>query len=625
MKLKLYSILSLLLCFAACTPQNLTPEPAQPASLSLNLSVPGLRIETKGNADDPFADDISSWTDWEKVMDGRMLYRLTVFLIAKDSEYLVAYRDIYYSTYSESDVTSPSAEEGPNGWYNGSTVDVSLASSTQAQLSFLYDHPLHKATDGSSFEQLQRGTYRLLAVANYSGVNGTKFNGQPSSVASYTGLGNGSFDAAVDGVIAEFKSYQESKSPKKFSEYTNYNALVNYILTSSSETYICRPMPQPLTLTKEIELNPGKNSISGELLRSFSRIRLTVENMANVDLTLHSLAFSDNTTKNQTYLFDLPDYPDRIYSVGVNGKPSVSSSHAIVPFVDNTVLSKLSAGNNIKTVFDAYILESRDLVNDYTYTLNLEYEGEASVPVYNKTLNPVSTVSALADDSIYIFQNQKNQYRFLKASSDYLQTYYSTLAALPSILDESFVMQLVPVDEDGNGVTDTENVNGKEYPKYYIKTTCEGTVYYLGNPDRGDTNIPMIPTIGSATVFTARDDRGGNLTFWSNTENTPGSGVRDFINVYGGEQDKVKGWSDNDGGSQFKLYPVVLSYKTPAYSNPILLTTIDPVTSVPYPVNTIKRNDFLNITVSVSYNKDFGDFEFEVKNWNEVSGDIEFN
>ena len=85
MKLKLYSILSLLLCFAACTPQDLTPESAQPASLSLNLSIPGLRIETKGNADDPFADDISSWTDWEKVLAGRMLYRLTVFLIEKDS------------------------------------------------------------------------------------------------------------------------------------------------------------------------------------------------------------------------------------------------------------------------------------------------------------------------------------------------------------------------------------------------------------------------------------------------------------------------------------------------------------------------------------------------------------
>ena len=32
-----------------------------------------------------------------------------------------------------------------------------------------------------------------------------------------------------------------------------------------------------------------------------------------------------------------------------------------------------------------------------------------------------------------------------------------------------------------------------------------------------------------------------------------------------------------------------------------------------------------NVLISVSYNKDLGDFEFEVKDWEEVSGNIEFN
>ena len=133
----------------------------------------------------------------------------------------------------------------------------------------------------------------------------------------------------------------------------------------------------------------------------------------------------------------------------------------------------------------------------------------------------------------------------------------------------------------------------------------------------------MIPDKASATVFTARDDRGSNLTFWSNTKN--GNGVRDFINVYGGQQDQVRGWNDNDGGSQFKLYAVNQLMKAPKYSDPIVLSTIDPVTSVVTPVNTIKRNDFINVLISVSYNKDLGDFEFEVKDWEEVSGNIEFN
>lgn len=605
MKLKLYSILSLLLCFAACTPQDLTPESAQPASLSLNLSIPGLRIETKGNADDPFADDISSWTDWEKVLDGRMLYRLTVFLIEKDSENLVAYRDIYYSTYYGSDVTSPTAEEGPNGWYNGSTVDVSMASSTQAQLSFLYDHPLHKATDGSSFEQLQRGTYRLLAVANYSGVKGTKFNGQPASVASYTGLGNGSFDASVDGVIAEFKSCQESKSPKKFSDYTNFSAFIDYTLTSSSTTFICRPMPQPLTLAKEIELNPGMNSVSGELLRSFSRIRLTVENMANVDLTLHSLAFSNNTTKDKTYLFDLPDYPDRIYSVGTKGKPSVSSSDAIVSFGDNTVLSKLSSENNIKTVFDAYILESRDLVNDYTYTLNLEYVGEAPAEYFSSVnTTPISDKSGLSDGSYYVIMNQASAKWILTAGTDYVGLLDTEIADLTLPIHNEYIWQL-----QSQGSADS----------YYVKTVG-ATTYYIGEPKANANGLPLTPT--TSRYFVMENSAQSHIGMKVNSSSSGHS----YINVnYPGS--KVGGWTTLNGdlGSQFDFYEVSKTLAYPKYTTPIKLTTIDPVTSVVSPVHTIYRNDFINVFVSVSYNKDFGSFEFEVKPWNEVSGDIEFN
>lgn len=605
MKLKLYSILSLLLCFAACRPAVPEAGNSLPASLSLNLSVPGLRIETKGNSDDPFADDISSWTDWEKVLDGRMLYRLTVFLIEKDSEYLVAYRDIYYSTYSGSDVTSPSADEGPNGWYNGSTVDVSMKSSTQAQLSFLYDHPLHKADDGSSFEQLRRGTYRLLAVANYSGVNGTKFDGQPNHVDSYTGLGDGSFDDSVDGVIAEFKSYQDNKSPKKFSAYTNYDALVNYILTSSSTTYICRPMPQPLTLTKEIELNPGMNSISGELLRSFSRIRLTVENMANVDLTLDSLKFSSNITKDKTYLFDLPDSPDRKYSIGNPGAPSVSSDDAIVAFTPKTVINKLAAGNNITTVFDAYILESRDLLNKYTYTPQLEYKGEAPAEYFSSVNStPISDKSGLSDGSYYVIMNQANAKWILTAGTDFVELLDTEIADLMLPIKREYVWQL-----ESQGSADS----------YYLKTT-DATTYYIGEPHADANGLPLTPT--ESRYFVMENSAQSHIGMKVNSSSSGHS----YINVnYPGR--KVGGWTTLNGdlGSQFDFYQVNKTVIYPKFASPIILSTIDPATSIVTPVNEIRRNDFINVLVSVSYNKDFGSFEFEVKDWDEVNGDIEFN
>lgn len=603
-----YIILSITLPFVlsllgACQREIVPGQTSEAASLCLDLSVPGLRIESKGNADDPFADDISSWTDWEKVVDGRMMYRLTVFLIEKDTDYLVAYRDIYDGS---ADLTASS-----NGWYDGSSVNVSLKTSTQAQISFLYDHPLHKAPDGSSFERLQRGEYKLLAVANYSAYD------------TYPGLGGGDFNTYVNGIISEFKDNQENGTEKAFASYANYSNLVNYVLTSSS-SFICPAMPQPLTLVKEIELSPGMNTVSGELLRTFSRIRLTVENLSNVDLTVSSLSFSKNTTKDKTYLFSLPETPDRVYEVGTAtaDAPVVSSSDAIVPFTGLTVIDDLASGKNTQTLFDAYVLESRDLSNNYTYTLDLEYVGEASIPQYEKISKAISTVADLTDGGFYLFQNQNAEKRFLIADTPELQTIDVELANLPAVLDASMVMSLIAVDSDGNGVQDTETIGSKDYPKYIIQTQYGGTTYYLGNPSR-DTNIKMIPARSSAIVFTARDDRGGNLTFWSNTTNT--SGYRDYINVYGGQQDQVRGWNDNDGGSQFKLYEVKQVMKAPKYSDPIVLSTIDPVTSVVSPVNTIKRNDFINVLVSVSYNKDFGEFEFEVKPWNEVSGSIEFN
>ena len=600
-----YIILSITLPFVlsllgACQREIVPGQTSEAASLCLDLSVPGLRIESKGNADNPFADDISSWTDWDKVVDGRMMYRLTVFLIEKDTDYLVAYRDIYYSTYPGSDVTGPSAPQGPNGWYNGTSVDVDLSSSTQAQISFLYDHPLH-TNNGNSFERLQRGTYKLLAVANYSSVNGTRFNGQPSGVASYKGLGNGTFDTYVDGVISEFKTAQNSGTKKKFANYTHYSLLVDYVLKSSSSSFICPAMPQPLTLAKEIELSPGTNNVSGELLRTFSRIRLSVENMSNVDLTLHSLSFSSNTTKDQTYLFSLPDSPDRVYSVGTKKAPVVSSTDAIVRFTGSTVIDDLASGNNTKTIFDAYILESRDLSNNYTYTLDLEYVGEASIPQYEKTSKDISTVEGLTDGGYYLFQNQNKEYRFLIADTPELQTIDVELADLPTPLVEPMVMKLIP----------------SASKQYYIQTQYGGTTYYLGTPQL-NMNIPMIPDQSKATVFTA-GTANGNLTFKSNS----GSGY--YINIYGGQQYLVGGWHQNDYGSQFKLYEVKQVMKAPEYSDPIVLSTIDPVTSVVSPVNTIKRNDFINVLISVSYNKDFGDFEFEVKPWEEVSGSIEFN
>jgi hypothetical protein len=60
-------------------------------------------------------------------------------------------------------------------------------------------------------------------------------------------------------------------------------------------------------------------------------------------------------------------------------------------------------------------------------------------------------------------------------------------------------------------------------------------------------------------------------------------------------------------------------------SKTIELKTIDPVTQQASLATAIKRNDYINVLVTVSYNSVAGKFDFKVENWNTGGGDVEFN
>ena len=97
------------------------------------------------------------------------------------------------------------------------------------------------------------------------------------------------------------------------------------------------------------------------------------------------------------------------------------------------------------------------------------------------------------------------------------------------------------------------------------------------------------------------------------------------MNVYGNNQSMIAGWKDNDGGSQFSLHRVEEVVRKAVYNAPVTLATIDPETAVSKPVSAIRRNDFINICITASYNKDDGEIYFSVKDWNKIDGQIEFN
>jgi hypothetical protein len=98
-------------------------------------------------------------------------------------------------------------------------------------------------------------------------------------------------------------------------------------------------------------------------------------------------------------------------------------------------------------------------------------------------------------------------------------------------------------------------------------------------------------------------------------------------NLYGGLLDA------EDGGTKFVFYCIGSSGSNSGSSSdtglnkiqPIDLRTINKETARPEDVRGIKRNDFINALVTVTYNETFGQFEFEVEDWNQAGGDITFN
>jgi hypothetical protein len=77
----------------------------------------------------------------------------------------------------------------------------------------------------------------------------------------------------------------------------------------------------------------------------------------------------------------------------------------------------------------------------------------------------------------------------------------------------------------------------------------------------------------------------------------------------------------------FYLYKVNTTSQTIDVSSEkeIPISIIDKNTGEASRLTAIKRNDFINIWVNVTYNEKTGEVQFEVADWDEVNGEVEFD
>ena len=438
------------------------------------------------------------------------------------------------------------------------------------------------------------GTYTLMAVANYTELD--------------------DFKALLDGFKNGTKTYTE---------------LMAYKLKAGDDGIAPKTM-QPLTLIKEISLHPGLNEISGEMLRTYSRIRIEVRNQSDVkDLVVSGISFSNNFAQKEAYI-----WPEQGYVSGSRVAIDASSNDAMTPFNQSITIPKMTSSGasttvNSAVVFDAYILESEETDDNkkYTYTLDLSYgEGQSSGSGGQVTVptGPIKDVTSIRNNynNTFLIQNVKTSF-FVRDYYSYVYqvnyTYDQLQAFIASGSYKEFLWVLEPYGtQDFYRIKNvgTGNYIGRVFGYVLVKpSSTAGDNYfkfYNYTSSTSDSNSQGIQMQYQGIEGSTCLNEYNSSYFWGGSLNTA-DGATAFVFYCIGDSN-----SDPNSNANTNTSPN-------SQEIPINLRTINKETARPEDVRRIKRNDFINALVTISYNETFGQFEFEVEDWNQAGGDITFN
>ena len=400
-----------------------------------------------------------------------------------------------------------------------------------------------------SFDNLDYSKpYQLYAVANY-GDYGTQASGHLTSVTDVTG------------------SMQ---------------------VASSATSALCpKATPYPLTLKKEIALQPGMNTVSGELVRTYARVRINIRNQSKADLQITDLSFANRFTQSTAPLFE--------EGGTANAKPTVTSSDAVTPFVKDMMIPGMGEGNSVteSTIFDAYMLESNG--GQYQYTLGLKYGGGVTETVYEVDNNYITSPGSVVDGGLYVIYSPNTSRCLYDNGSNNL----SSISYTPG------------TDPNHNCVWRFIKVSGNNYR---IESMGRSG-YYIRSSAVKNNAVPMTSTPGNNDYFTLSQSNS-----YMHMRSTSG-------NYYLAVNNNGPVGASSGNSRRFRLYRVNATTVNSDVSRQatIPVTTVDKQTGESVPMQSIRRNDFVNIVVNVSYNDKSGEIEFEVSDWNEVEGDITFD
>lgn len=440
--------------------------------------------------------------------------------------------------------------------------------------------------------------YRLTVYL----FSGNKIVSSTTLEADDPRFGNNNTEATVS-----FANLDYSKSYKLYAvaNYGNYGNTAGHIgdinegnITSgirvnASQGNICScATPYPLSLTKDISLTPGANTVSGEMTRTYARLRINVRNQSSTsDLFVTNLSFDPKFTQQSADLF--------VEGGTANVSPVVTQAEAITPFRPNVMIPKIGDTGSVSetTVFDTYLLESTG--GNYIYTLDLMYEG-GSEEVFNVGSQAINSLESVEDGEMYVIYST-NAGRYLYANGN-------SVSAGSSYLSNG--------ELNYNYVWKFNRTTGN---RYTIESMGE-TGYFMQSSQISSNNLPLTVSPGTNDYFTAVAANGyirlrGNRNSYYIAVN--GS------TVYGNNS------SSSYSQRRYNLYLYKVEKETITsnitHKEEIPIRIIDKISGEAMPITAIKRNDFIDILVNVTYNTKTGEVEFKVSDWENVEGEVTFD
>ena len=407
--------------------------------------------------------------------------------------------------------------------------------------------------------------------------------------------------------VVEFVNLDYSKTYELYAvaNYGNHGALTGALenlyssnvlsppLLNASSDNICNVTSvYPLSLKQQVRLNPGENTVSGELKRTYARLRINVRNQsAEGDLTVTDLTFPTRFTRKSVNLFT--------EGGAAEVAPVATSAGAVTPFVPNLQIPKIADDGSVSetTIFDTYLLESDG--GTYNYSLGLKYTG-GEVEKYVVEDKAITKLADIKDGEMYVM------YSF--NSGMYLYANGNSVGAGSSYLTNN--------ELNHNYVWKFTKTNA--YYNYYRIESMGATGYFMQSSNVSDTRVPLVVNPGSSDYFTASES-GNNLRFRSTKSQY-------FLSVNGSS---VVGHnsSKNQERRNFTLYRVVKQSEAGSVSRTVTvpINIVNPTTGIASPLTAIRRNDFVETVVTVSYNQKTGNIDFEVVDWDKVNGDVTFD